>query len=1531
MKTNCQNNKNVIPFKAVVLFILLLVSTTLIKSQSVIIGTNTTNTNGSNPDPLDRFWNYTHFQIVYLASELSAGGMATGAQITALGFSVSESASLLTNFTISMGHTTQALAFPYISSGLIIVKPAFTYSPIPQPGGSFDMITFTTPFTWDGISNIVVNTCTGSNVAATPYGGLRYSSATLGRTRFIQTNNNSNCATATGTNTVNRPNIKFNYTNQSCSGIPTPGNTLSTFNPVCANTTPTLSLQNTTSGSGVTYQWQQSLNGTSWMDINGATSTTYNAITIPAEYKCIVSCGANSSSSNPISLTLNSFLNCYCVSQSATTTDEEIYNVTVNGASTNSLYSNANACTTIAPGPGSILSRYSNFKTLGNLTHFAPGASIPFSIVENECDGTPYFSFGTSIWIDYNQNGSFADPGEQVFVEGSALPGPRTITGVFTVPAAVMPGCTAMRITVADGLSGNGLTPCLSYASGETEDYMVCIDTACSGTPNIGIITAHYNSPCDSNTSIALTVNSGTVVAGITYQWEHSPAPTGPWVTISGSTSQSYIVPSTGMSTYYNCLQTCSSTGLSSPSSPFYLQPYPPLTIELDTVFCNGINSQGQHLYQYVLHVNNATSTNALIASITSPDGTIVSVSPTTILPGINVVSGHFITGSSVLTKFGFLRLNINIVYPPSTDTCYKLIYVNIPNCSGNVCDSNLVQNGTFVSGNLPGPLSGLGGVDHWARANGNPFVLNGTGCDESGYIKMHGNKISGDAIKQGLLPGSKIEKGKWYGVRMCVRLDSVLSVVPNLKMRVIAYNSLLPTGIHPPPSSNVSIIGFTGLINSTVWTTIELDPWYAYKDFDSIAMNIFNNDSTYNSVGYIDGVCVHEVTDTCNCDGFDRDSLGNVIIPPELLALMDTTDQTIDTVDMFMGKLTDIYGDWNTDLDTFYNGTPDLCCKSIGGKIPDAVDDFSPEDSLAALGVPISMDSVRRILSDVSNDLADSLLANFPNFEDNFGELSLIPGIQIDSLCFCDSTTSSIPLDPASPFQGMDIIFVHGLDVDAIKQKIFDYSSFQHLTKWPEDKKEFYNNYHSNGYYGGWKKYADDYWRAHVIEYLRPPGSTYNNRYLTIAWPSTQRMPYDVHAMLSQIYEAMSNGQGVELINASDPRGKKDFGKNGLVIISHSTGGLITNVAMAVAEQTKTILPLRAIYGPAYRISDKAKVHIAMHTALAGSHIATVGLALLDRPALLGLANVVFEGGLPSIPSVIDYAFTAKKSVLVDLCPPVSQLVWMYPISTLNLNPVRTLTIAGGDPGNSSVGNSLLLKALLLPGFDDGVLTLECQTGNPLPASLPNIPIPSVYSLAYGLISAPGVYFPTSKLKAVDMGIKPHRAASYYIAQFKEEHSLSGAASAGCTPFISPTGMVQPFNYNSFTRNSLLRYTKHYSFLQSTSYHNSGPKGTLAFGNAPYYSNLYTPSFGENNNEEESVITNNAVYTDGLVSPSFKGLMERTLKGPHKTFKFKVPFCKKCKTYSKTIWLWQRNYDRLHDFENKLECDYIYQYVLKP
>ncbi len=100
-----------------------------------------------------------------------------------------------------------------------------------------------------------------------------------------------------------------------------------------------------------------------------------------------------------LNLTMNSFYDCYCNSIAFFPNGQQIYNVTIAGASTNPLFSMSNACTTTAPGPGSLLNQYSNFKTLGSLVTMSLGSTNPLAIAENECGG------GTLLSISVLQSG----------------------------------------------------------------------------------------------------------------------------------------------------------------------------------------------------------------------------------------------------------------------------------------------------------------------------------------------------------------------------------------------------------------------------------------------------------------------------------------------------------------------------------------------------------------------------------------------------------------------------------------------------------------------------------------------------------------------------------------------------------------------------------------------------------------------------------------------------------------------------------------------------------------------------------------------------------------------------------------------------------------------------------------------------------------------------------------------------------------------------------------------------------------------
>lgn len=106
------------------------------------------------------------------------------------------------------------------------------------------------------------------------------------------------------------PVLSANYTgflsyanSNACSGTPTPGNTIASSNSICLGTSVTLSLQNLTTGSGVTYQWFSSPDGVTYSPIATATNPTYTLTPTAATYfRCEVTCatGPSTASSTPV-------------------------------------------------------------------------------------------------------------------------------------------------------------------------------------------------------------------------------------------------------------------------------------------------------------------------------------------------------------------------------------------------------------------------------------------------------------------------------------------------------------------------------------------------------------------------------------------------------------------------------------------------------------------------------------------------------------------------------------------------------------------------------------------------------------------------------------------------------------------------------------------------------------------------------------------------------------------------------------------------------------------------------------------------------------------------------------------------------------------------------------------------------------------------------------------------------------------------------------------------------------------------------
>ena len=81
-----------------------------------------------------------------------------------------------------------------------------------------------------------------------------------------------------------------------------------------------------------------------------------------------------------------------------------------------------------------------------------------------------------SVWIDYNQDGTFASSEE--VISGSVRTSGNA-SGSFTVPSSAQSGTTRMRVQMKYGSDGD---PCETFTYGEVEDYTVNIGSSYNGS-----------------------------------------------------------------------------------------------------------------------------------------------------------------------------------------------------------------------------------------------------------------------------------------------------------------------------------------------------------------------------------------------------------------------------------------------------------------------------------------------------------------------------------------------------------------------------------------------------------------------------------------------------------------------------------------------------------------------------------------------------------------------------------------------------------------------------------------------------------------------------------------------------------------------------------------------------------------------------------------------------------------------------------------------------------------------------------------
>jgi hypothetical protein len=455
---------------------ILLLCSLLSFGQSITIGTGTATSYFYGPyyrSSATSTFNFSKYAYIYTADELT--GIPPGSLITMIEWEKASGTITAPNtFQIFMENNSAATLTTGTTWGTLTSTSTSVYNNTAQgftvTGPGWEGFTLTSPFIYTGgtlqisTDHVKQGTASGAN----NYYYTTVAGKALGWAAGAAGSNATLLNTATYGN--NRPNIRISYIpGTNCNGTPEAGTSTSSSTAVCPSTPFSLSLSGATLASGLTYQWQSSSDGITYSDILGATNSAFSSSqTSDTYYQCVVTCTSSGQQdiSTPIQVTTNSFVNCYCPSNATSTADEEILNVSLG------TLNNTSTCTNTG-GPGSILNQYSDYSTTVTPPILAASANYTLGVQIGTCGGN--FGNMTKAFIDFNQNGQFTDPGEEIYVSPAAVTGPNTISATILIPANAVAGLTRMRIVTVETTVATGVTPCGTYTWGETEDYLVQI------------------------------------------------------------------------------------------------------------------------------------------------------------------------------------------------------------------------------------------------------------------------------------------------------------------------------------------------------------------------------------------------------------------------------------------------------------------------------------------------------------------------------------------------------------------------------------------------------------------------------------------------------------------------------------------------------------------------------------------------------------------------------------------------------------------------------------------------------------------------------------------------------------------------------------------------------------------------------------------------------------------------------------------------------------------------------------------------
>lgn len=291
-----------------------------------------------------------------------------------------------------------------------------------------------------------------------------------------------------------------------CTGTPTAGTVMSSLK-VCPNTNfSVITTGATIPANGLDRHWESSTDGVSgWTVLTDSYSTEYvvnGGISDTLYYRYIVTCtnSSDSDTSGVIAVTFNPPSNCYC---------EPTYDMNCINYDRIAIVYLAGETVTLNNKTQCSNSGYGIYTNLPQ-PDLIQGNAYAISV---SSDATVLADIELRVWIDYNQNGVFED-GEEIGSTAGFGMGSGTRVANFTVPASIPNGTYRLRVRLVNSPAG-AIDPCANEVNGETEDYLVFINTPCTNpSVNLGADTVICQ-----NDSIVLDAGN----PGLSYQWNSGP------------------------------------------------------------------------------------------------------------------------------------------------------------------------------------------------------------------------------------------------------------------------------------------------------------------------------------------------------------------------------------------------------------------------------------------------------------------------------------------------------------------------------------------------------------------------------------------------------------------------------------------------------------------------------------------------------------------------------------------------------------------------------------------------------------------------------------------------------------------------------------------------------------------------------------------------------------------------------------------------------------------------------------------------